>query len=140
MRRIAAGLVLASLAGCALGATGPRRGAPLTETPKCSTSRTGVVADGVFGAGFGIAGVGGLTNDESGLGVMSLIVGGLLLASAVHGNGNVSACQHTIVEHDEYVASLDAAPRGTGIELQPAAAPAAETVRGGPATTTAMAV
>lgn len=106
MRRFVAALAVMALGGCSLGIQGPAKHASLAETPKCDTGRGAVFADGVFGTGFGIGGIAGLANDESGLGLTSLVFGGLLIAAAVHGNGQASACQRAIVEHDQYVAGL----------------------------------
>lgn len=133
MRRFAAALALVGLGGCALAIDGPKHGAPLAKTPTCDRGRGGVVADGVLGAGFGVGGLVGLGNDEDGLGVASLLVGGLLVLSAVHGNGEASACDRAFVEHDEYVASLQyersqPAPVEVHSEIAPAVGPTLPTL------------
>jgi hypothetical protein len=97
------------LAGCSLGITGPRAGAPVSQPPRCDTGRAGVFGDVVFGGLLGVGGVLALSSEETEGGLAALVGAGLLTASAIHGTSKARACEQAIARHDKYVQATIAA-------------------------------
>ncbi len=75
------------------------------EMPRCSQSNGGAVIDGVFVAMYGVGGLAAAANDEGGLGLGLVVLGGLHLASAISGYSSASRCQKALDEHEAFLLS-----------------------------------
>ena len=90
--------VLSLLSACSLGISGPSPDRPRREVPKCDTGKGLVAADGLLGAGAGLAGIAAASEGSGEAGAALLVVGTAFVLSAVHGNNKANACREEMVK------------------------------------------
>src|SRR6185312_12108146 len=114
-----------ALSGCSLALTGPSPDRPRNKPPQCDTSKGLVFADALIAGTLGIvaASVGGNNGGEA---VLPLIGAGVFVASAVHGNNVVNACNRELGNYNAEQLAADSPPlpddppRPPVVAMQPA--------------------
>lgn len=95
------------LTGCSLTLSGPDPNRPRNKPPACDTSKALVAIDGVLAATMGIIAVAVASNNDGGAAVAPALFGTAFVASAVHGNNTVNACQRDLESYDQAMAARD---------------------------------
>ena len=132
-RLIALALALGE-SGCALiMQQPPRANRAAGEVPVCSTSRGGVVLDGLVGALLGVGALAALGGDEPGVALGLGAVGGIYTWSAVTGYRSAGACEEALADYEMELAARRSPPpaervtaggeRPLGPPIEQAAAP-----------------
>lgn len=83
------------LSGCSLSLSGPAPGRPRNTAPKCDTTKTLVVVDGVGAAASGITAL-ALASDSGSAAAVAALIGAAFFASAFHGNATVDDCHREL--------------------------------------------
>ncbi len=115
------------LTGCSLTLSGPDPNRPRHKPPTCDTSKALVAIDGVLAATMGIIAVAAASNNNGSAAVAPAIFGAVFVASAIHGNNTVNACQRDFESYDQAMAARDieGTPRPV-VASSPAPQPAPE--------------
>lgn len=95
------------LTGCSLTLSGPDPNRPRHKPPTCDTSKALVAIDGVLAATMGIIAVAAASNNNGGAAVAPALFGAVFVASAIHGNNTVNACQRDFESYDQAMAARD---------------------------------
>lgn len=96
-----------ALSGCSMALSGPSPDRPRNKPPQCDTSKGLVFADALIASTLGIVAA-SVASSNGGEAILPLIGAGVFVASAVHGNNVVNACNREIGNYNSEV--LAAAP------------------------------
>jgi cell division septation protein DedD len=87
-------------AGCSLALDGPDPNRPRNRAPECDTNKGRVALDAVVGGGFAAVGFASLNNNDNEAAGFTLVISGLYLLAALHGNNTVNACRQAVAEYN----------------------------------------
>ena len=95
------------LTGCAATINRSFRATDPSTPPRCTSSRVGVVLDGVFASLYGLIGLSVAADSEAGVAVPFLALGAAHVTSGYFGNKSARRCKKARRDHKEWVAARD---------------------------------
>ena len=94
--------MLAALAGCSLGLSGPDPQRPARQLPRCDTGKGSVLTDGLIATTAGVAATSLALDHDIGA-LIPAVIGAVFVGALIHGNSVVDECRR---DHDKYTAEL----------------------------------
>lgn len=98
-RRYLAVLSLISVTGCSLALSGPDAKRPPNRVPHCDTGKGLIAVDAVAGSVLATTSLVALSDDESGIALVSGLVAAAYLGATLVANGKVNACREAFAAY-----------------------------------------